>query len=77
MIEAIFFSFFIISLFSLIINSRYFNYIPNLINKSINKNSNIDMKNKLFDAIDTNGFIQKTRSKNDYMFIICYLKNFN
>ena len=53
MIEAIFFSFFIISLFSLIINSRYFNYIPNLINKSINKNSNIDMKNKLFDAIDT------------------------
>ena len=53
MIEAIFFSFFIISLFNLIINSRYFNYIPNLINKSINKNSNIDMKNKLFDAIDT------------------------
>ena len=53
MIEAIFFSFFIISLFNLIINSRYFNYIPNLINKTINKNSNIDMKNKLFDAIDT------------------------
>ena len=53
MIEAIFFSFFIISLFSLIINSRYFNYIPSLINKSINKNSNINLKNKLFDAIDT------------------------
>ena len=53
MIEALFFVFFIVSILSLIINSRYFNYIPNMIYKTINKNSNINMKNKLLDVLDT------------------------
>ena len=53
MIEALFFVFFIVSILRLIINSRYFNYIPNMICKTINRNSNIDMRNKLLDAVDT------------------------
>ena len=60
MIEALFFVFFIVSILSLIINSRYFNYIPNMICKTINKNSNIDMRNKLLDAVDTKWIYEKT-----------------
>jgi len=53
MIEAIFFVFFIVFILSLIVNSSYFYYIPNMIYKTINKNSNINMKNKLLDVLDT------------------------
>jgi len=53
MIEAIFFVFIIISTFTIIINSSYFNYIPNIIYKSIINNSNIKMRNILLDALDT------------------------
>jgi hypothetical protein len=53
MIEAIFFVFFMVFVLSLIVNSSYFYYIPNMIYNIINKNSNIDMKNKLLDAVDT------------------------
>jgi len=53
MIEAIFFVFIIISTFTIIINSSYFNYIPNLIYRTINKNSNIKMRNTLLDAVNT------------------------
>ncbi len=60
MIEALFFVFFIVSILSLIINSRYFNYIPNMICKTINKNSNIDMRNKLLDAVDTKWIYENT-----------------
>jgi len=60
MIEALFFVFFIVSILSLIINSRYFNYIPNMIWKTINKNSNIDMRNKLLDAVDTKWIYENT-----------------
>jgi len=66
MIEAIFFVFFIISLLSLIINSRYFNYIPYLICKTINKNSNIEMRNKLLEVIDINWiYDDNDNDKND------------
>ena len=60
MIEALFFVFCVVSVLSLIINSRYFNYIPNMICKTINKNSNIDMRNKLLDAVDTKWIYENT-----------------
>ena len=53
MIEAIFFVFIIISAFTIIINSSYFNYIPNLIYRKINNNSNIKLGNTLLDAVNT------------------------
>jgi len=60
MIEAIFFVFIIVFVLSLIVNSSYFYYIPNMIYKIINKNSNIDMKNKLLDAVDTRWIYKNT-----------------
>jgi len=65
MIEAIFFVFFIISILSLIINSSYFNYIPNMIYKTINKNSNTIMRNKLLDALDTKWIYDDINNKNN------------
>ena len=60
MIEALFFVFCVVSVLSLIINSRYFNYIPNMICETINKNSNIDMRNKLLEAVDTRWIYENT-----------------
>ena len=60
MIEALFFVFCVVSVLSLIINSSYFNYIPNMIYKIINKNSNIDMRNKLLEAVDTKWIYENT-----------------
>jgi len=65
MIEALFFVFFIISILSLIINSSYFNYIPNMIYKTINKNSNTIMRNKLLDALDTKWIYDDINNKNN------------
>jgi len=65
MIEALFFVFFIVSILSLIINSRYFNYIPNMICKTINKNSNTIMRNKLLDALDTKWIYDDINNKNN------------
>ena len=60
MIEALFFVFCVVSVLSLIINSSYFNYIPNMICETINKNSNIDMRNKLLEAVDTKWIYENT-----------------
>ena len=65
MIEALFFVFFIVSILSLIINSSYFNYIPNMIYKTINKNSNTIMRNKLLDALDTKWIYDDINNKNN------------
>ena len=65
MIEALFFVFFIISILSLIVNSSYFNYIPNMIYKTINKNSNTIMRNKLLDALDTKWIYDDINNKNN------------
>ena len=60
MIEAIFFVFIVCFIINLIFNSKIVSYLPQMFNKSISDNSNINMKNMLMNKINTNWKITDT-----------------